>query len=70
MINSCKSSGDFNFGVLSVMKYETWSKGIINMTVGGRWKEYNYVINERISNAANVISEEMNKPNEFACRGY
>ena len=67
MINFCRSSVDFNFGVLSVMKYETWSKGITNMTVGsGQWNEYNYVINESICNAANVISDEMNKPNEFA----
>ena len=39
MINFCRSSVDFNFGVLAVMKYETWSLGIINMTVGGgQWR--------------------------------
>ena len=67
MINFCRSSVDFNFGVLSISQYEYWYYNYSTTKINGSaWNEYNAIIKNSVIEGSNVLYDEMNKPLVFS----
>jgi len=66
MIDFCRSSVDFNFGVLSISQYEFWYYNFTTSRINGSlWNEYGHIINETLTQGSQVLYEEMNQPINF-----
>jgi len=67
MINFCRSSVDFNYGVLSVTQFEFWYYNFTTFRINGtRFTEYSSIINETLIEGSQVLYSEMNKPLVFS----
>lgn len=63
MINFCRSSVDFNFGVLSISQYEYWYYNYATTRINGSvWNEYNDIIKTSVIEGSSVLYDEINKP--------